>query len=372
MRFLIITLLLFICTTAESQRWYKGNTHTHTVICGHADTSPEDVVKWYHERDYNFLILSEHNHFIDPDSVEMPADQRKDFILIPGQEVTGALSIHTTGMNTRALAAWDMTSAGADEEFTRFKKFPNSEPTQTELMQLHVDAIRDKGGLPILNHPNFSAGVPVDNIRAVEGLHMFELYNGHPAVFNWGKEGHEAVEEKWDMLLTQGMFIYGVSSDDAHTFAEMTPDQSNPGRGWVMVRSRQLTPDAITEAVEDGRFYASSGIVLNKVSHSREIYDIEINVRASLRTLESPFLIGRRLESAEEGFLIEFIRKGGEVVRSIRDTKASYSISPFDQYVRARISYCKAMEDGSFMAYYAWTQPRFVDERAALQENKIE
>jgi len=47
---------------------------------------------------------------------------------------------------------------------------------------------------------------------------MFELYNGHNDVHNFGNEGHVSTEVMWDDLLTHGMKIYGVSSDDAHHF----------------------------------------------------------------------------------------------------------------------------------------------------------
>ena len=103
MKKLIIILLLFNWILVQSQgkklKWYKGNTHTHTVLSGHADTHPDTVALWYLERNYNFLILSEHNQFIDPESINLPVDRRKDFILIPGEEVSDYKHIHTTGMN---------------------------------------------------------------------------------------------------------------------------------------------------------------------------------------------------------------------------------------------------------------------------------
>ena len=101
MAFLKPLLLLFLVPACiVSAEWYRGNTHAHTVLCGHADSSPEAVTKWYHDRGYNFLILSEHNIFIDPDDVTMPKNKRSDFILIPGQEVTGKpVGVHTTAMN---------------------------------------------------------------------------------------------------------------------------------------------------------------------------------------------------------------------------------------------------------------------------------
>ena len=68
----------------------------------------------------------------------------------------------------------------------------------------------------------------------VKGLHMFELFNGHPSVHNHGDHQHPSTEAIWDYLLTRGMIIYGVSSDDAHAFKpeNIKPSKSNPGRGF--------------------------------------------------------------------------------------------------------------------------------------------
>ena len=41
-------------------RWYKGNTHTHTLNSD-GDSTPDDVVRWYREHGYQFLVLTDHN-----------------------------------------------------------------------------------------------------------------------------------------------------------------------------------------------------------------------------------------------------------------------------------------------------------------------
>uniref|UniRef100_UPI0035629AE7 PHP domain-containing protein n=1 Tax=Gemmatimonas sp. TaxID=1962908 RepID=UPI0035629AE7 len=40
--------------------WLKGNTHTHTTNSD-GDTAPEEVARWYKNRKYDFLVLSDHN-----------------------------------------------------------------------------------------------------------------------------------------------------------------------------------------------------------------------------------------------------------------------------------------------------------------------
>src|SRR5688572_22013647 len=82
-------------------RWYKGNTHTHTLNSD-GDTAPDEVVRWYREHGYQFLVLSDHNFLTSVDGINalFGADER--FLVIPGEEVTDRFetkSIHINGLN---------------------------------------------------------------------------------------------------------------------------------------------------------------------------------------------------------------------------------------------------------------------------------
>lgn len=358
-----LCLALIACTSGGKEpaapvaRWYKGNTHSHTVICGHADSRPEAVARWYHERGYNFLILSEHNHFIDPDSVQLPADKREDFILIPGEEVTGRKHIHTTSMNTRRFVPAHLPEGLTDEQGDTIRE------TARLILQTHVDSVRQAGGAPILNHPNFITGIHAHDILQVKRLHLFELYNGHPHVHNWGNELHASTEEKWDSLLSAGMFIYGVSSDDAHHFQEWSPERSNPGRGWVMVRSDTLTPGAITHAMEQGDFYATNGVILSEVAIEGGQYRVAIDTSLTYKELESPFVTGKKENEGRQGFLIEFIGPGGQVLEKVEGTQAAYGLEKAGAYLRCKLSYARRNPEGGYERFFAWTQPWFSDGR---------
>ncbi len=333
-------------SSAAPYQWFRGNTHVHTVLSGHADTSPEAVAKWYLDRDYNFLILSEHNIFIDPKTVKLPADRREDFILIPGEEITGPRAIHTTGMNIDGLVDWtfgDVSKAGG--------------------IQSHVDRTIAAGGHPILNHPNFLWALRDKDIVGVKRLHMFELFNGHPQVYNYGDEAHPSTEEMWDSLLTQGMLIYGVSSDDAHIFQEISPDLTNPGRGWVLVRSRSLDPDAITDAMASGDFYASNGVYLAAYELGRGKYAVKVDVSRTARELTSSILRGKQVAEGTAGYKIDFIGPEGRILETAIGTEAAFDLSGAPAYVRAKVTFTRQHGEG-LEEYYAWGQPFFSDERA--------
>lgn len=358
-RIIFLLLIISSCSTMKEKEaktsfyWFKGNTHTHTVLCGHADTHPDTVAMWYLDRGYNFLVLSEHNQFINPDSVNLPANRRKEFVLIPGEEVSDHQDIHTTALNINRIVPAQRPKALSsitDNPFSNFKIY---------LMQKHADSIRSAGGIPILNHPNWNSGAAASEIQQVERLHMIELYNGHPEVNNWGNEQHASMEVKWDSLLTAGRKIYGVSSDDAHFFHDWGVDVSNPGRGWVMVKSAELTPDAITNAMAKGDFYSSSGVMLSKIEISGDVYEVSIDTAATYLATESPFVVGFKSDEVKDGFWIEFISDLGSVVKSEEGISASIDIPENANYLRAKITYSRSRGNSSEQ-FFAWTQPLFL------------
>src|SRR5262245_2787320 len=53
---------------SPESRWYKGNTHTHTINTD-GDSAPVDVVRFYREQGYNFLILSDHDSITPTDGL---------------------------------------------------------------------------------------------------------------------------------------------------------------------------------------------------------------------------------------------------------------------------------------------------------------
>ncbi len=321
--------------------WYKGNTHVHTVLCGHADSTPEVVAQWYHDHGYNFLILSEHNKYIDPSTVKLTGEIRDDFLLIPGEEVTGP--VHSTAMNVSRLVPWE------------FK-----DKNRSKVVQWQVDQTKKAGGITILNHPNAPIIRPAE-LYPVKDLYLFELYNAHPHTKNFGDAHRPSTSSLWNALLDKGMTIYGVASDDSHKFARWDEKYDNPGRGWVMVRSDELSSDAITLAMNKGEFYSSSGVILKKVIVGKNRIEVQVDEKETSRELASKFIFGRSVKKGKPGIFIEFIGPGGEVVETISGNEATRVAK--EDYMRCMVTHRVQKKDGSLREYYAWTQPVFTDGR---------
>src|SRR6185503_5072902 len=71
----------------DSRRWYKGNTHTHTLNSD-GDSTPDDVAKWYREHGYRFVVLTDHNFLTGVDGLNALHGAFDQFLVIKGEEVT--------------------------------------------------------------------------------------------------------------------------------------------------------------------------------------------------------------------------------------------------------------------------------------------
>ena len=297
-------------------RWYKGNTHTHTLNSD-GDTAPDEVARWYREHGYQFLVLSDHNYLTSVAGLNalMGADER--FLLIPGEEVTdrfGTKPIHINGLNVDTLVA------------------PQGGRSVVETIQRNVDAIRAASGVPHINHPNFGWAISADELAQVRNTRLFEIFNGHPMVNNVGGGGIPGLEQVWDSLLTRGLQLYGLAVDDAHYFKRpWEADAPRPGQGWIYVRAERLNARAILDALERGDFYASTGVELTDYQAG----PAAITVTIRQRTFET--------------YRVQFIGRGGRLLKEVTTSPATYDIRGDEGYVRAKV-----LDSNGRVA---WTQP---------------
>ncbi len=297
--------------------WYKGNLHTHTINSD-GDSSPDEVVRWYKEHRYNFLVLTDHDYLTAVDGLNTVFGAQDKFLVVRGEEVSARFEkkpIHLNAFNPASVIA------------------PQSGVSVLDTIQRNVDAIRRAGGAPVVNHPNFGWAITAEELRQVQNNRLFELYNGHPEVNNVGGGGIPGLEQVWDLLLASGRQMYGVAVDDAHYFKQFGPQYSNPGRGWVAVRARELSAAALVEALERGDFYASTGVVLADVARASGGLRLEIRPARALK------------------YTTEFIGEKGRVLQTSFETASTYTLTAADRYVRARVT----ASNGEI----AWTQPVF-------------
>ncbi|MCC7387515.1 MAG: hypothetical protein IT431_01975 [Phycisphaerales bacterium] len=287
-------------------RWWKGNLHTHS-LWSDGDDFPEMIALWYADNGYNFLALSDHNTLsqgqrwmpladidnrsraaafpkylerfgddwvqtrTENDTTQVrlkPFDEYRPFVEQPGrflliqaEEITGAFERRPIHINATNLAEVIPPQTGETAEAT----------IRAVLREVNAQAAKHgREVLPHLNHPNFGWGVTAEDLAPVLEEQFFEVFNGHTGVNNNGDQTHASTERIWDIINTIRITrfdappIFGIATDDGHSYHGQSP-VSIPGRGWVMVHARRLTPETVILAMKAGDFYASTGVTLDAV-----------------------------------------------------------------------------------------------------------
>jgi hypothetical protein len=409
---LLLCLLPLLSHGAEpAARWWKGNLHTHS-LWSDGDDYPEMIADWYKTRGYHFLALSDHNILSDHErwvSIAKnkggePAfakylarfgdkwvEQRDDdddrevrlkmlsefrplfdeperFLMIQSEEITGR-SVHINATNIQEVI---LPYSGND---------PNSSEGVFKAMQYVVNAVaeqRKRTGVPMfphINHPNFKWAITAEEMMHLENEQFFEVYNGHPSVFNEGDAQHAGTERVWDILLTERLAVlgkepfFGLGTDDSHNYHTESSKKSNPGRGWVMVRAAKLAVEDLITAMEAGDFYASSGVTLKDVRREKDKLSLEIEAEPGV-TYTTEFIGTRKgydrtsqpvtdANNVVQRVTRSYSKDIGTVLATVTGASASYALKGDEIYVRARVTSSKLKEnpyrEGEFER--AWTQP---------------
>ncbi|MGQ9574700.1 MAG: PHP domain-containing protein [Thermoguttaceae bacterium] len=397
--------------------WYKGNTHCHS-FWSDGDEFPEMVADWYKSHGYHFLGLSDHNvlmhgekwrdvhqkdrpipqavidkcrqRFGDGwvqtrgqgkqlqvrlktlDEIRARLEEPGRFLMIESEEITGKcgkIEVHLNAVNLAELIE------------------PQERDTVVETLRADLQAVQEQArrlGRPILahvNHPNWRwFDISADDLAEAVEARFFEVCNASPGVNRLGAGKLPSTDRLWDIANTLRIArwkappLYGVASDDAHAYQQFVPEKGNPGRGWVMVRAKQLTAEAILEAMQRGEFYASTGVTLRQVRYDPErgTYSVQVDPQPGAHytiqflgtlasydpaTHEIPVIDKeKRPRTPVRGYSPDI----GKVLRTVRGTRATYRLTGQELYVRAVVRSDQKMPNppsGQGEYQEAWCQP---------------
>ena len=186
--------------------------------------------------------------------------------------------------------------------------------------------------MPSVNHPNFGWAISADELLQLQRTRLFEVFNGHPTVNNFGGGGVPGLEEVWDRMLSSGKLLYGIAVDDAHYFKRPEDKTApRPGQGWVYVRAPRLDSRALLEALERGDFYSSTGVELQSLTATSTALTVAVKTEPQSK------------------YRIQFIGKQGRVLSEAISSPATYTFKGDESYVRAKV-----IESNGKLA---WIQP---------------
>jgi hypothetical protein len=284
--------------------WFKGSLHIHSTSSD-GERTPEEVLDWYHSRGYHFLALTDH------DVLSKPQVVAADLITIGGIEVEGFDPVsglyHLVGLGVQHA--------------------PDMGVREVLALQEAIHRLAAVSRLVSLAHPYWSGQMSRD-LLDMEGCFALEVYNGGCEVDDC--KGYSNVH--WDDLLAAGRRLYGLAVDDAH----WRNGSKDAGLGWVWVKAPELSQEAILDALEQGRFYASSGPQIYGVSLDGDRVHVRCSPAVAVDFVgNGPY--SRRITAPHGGTL----------------TEASHSLHARQSYVRVAVL---GAEGGQ-----AWSNPTFLE-----------
>ena len=376
-----------------AKRWYKGNLHTHS-LWSDGDHFPEPISMWYREHGYHFLAISDHNTLQAGDRWVKYRDLHtkgaavgvdkylRDFPSLArtrGDRAAGTQEIRLTPFEEyRSLIEQpgSFLLIQSEEISDKFEKkpihinaanlaeviAPQGGSSVTDVIANNLRAVREQSKrlnrpiLPHLNHPNFGWAITAEEMADVVEEPFFEVYNGHPAVNQEGDKDHPPVERMWDIANARRMTLHrapplmGVGTDDTHNYHVPGMTRATAGRGWVCVRAKELTAEAIIAAMEAGDFYASSGVVLADVTFDKANRTLRLDIEPDGDAKFTTTFVGTTTGPAPEV---------GVTFATVEGQAPTYRLTGRELYVRAVVSSDKPPTNPSFegQVKQAWTQP---------------
>ncbi len=280
----------------EKGKFFKANLHVHTTVSD-GKMTPEEVKQIYKSQGYSVLALTDHQILLPH-----PELNDDDFLTITAAEIAknkGNYALEpSTHFNVYAKAPGAITfpffdpedfwpsiahaKAFLSEEAKAFPRHPYGYSPE-ELNQV-IAACNAAGFLICLNHPvnSFQNYSFYGTLRGLWGAECFN--NG------CFRAGYYENMNICDDLWREGeRRVFPIASDDAHVSAECCG-------GWTMLKAESLTYDKVFAALENGDFYASTGVEIHQLYIENDVLYLECDGADEI-VLQTPIRFRKLVQS---------------------------------------------------------------------------
>ena len=304
-------------------RQYKANLHCHSTISD-GKMTPEQIKDRYKSEGYSVVAYTDHDIMIP--HLELCDDE---FIALTGYEV----EINQTSQDTDSLykkvchmcfvaktpdiknqVCWHREkylfgNAPQYQDKACFNEsLPDFERIYTpECINEMIKRAKEGGYFVTYNHPTWSLEEYPDYM-AYEGMDAMEIVN-YACIVSGYPEYNARV---FDDMLRGGKKVYCVAADDNHSMA-------NSCGGFVMISADALEYCKITKALEEGKFYASEGPIIDELWYE----DGKLHIKCS-PVRQICFCCGKRRTRSQSA--------NGELL-----TEAVFELPPEYGYVRVSL-----------------------------------
>jgi hypothetical protein len=222
-------------------RFWRGNLHTHSTASDGLLT-PQQVCQTYHQAGYDFLAITD--HFLE--RYHWPITSVQELRTAQFTALTGA-ELHSGHTETGSL--WHILAVGLPLDFAPARPNETGPDIATRAM--------GTGAFVAVAHPAWYSLTERD-VLSLGFVHAIEVFNGTSA-------DHSDKVDSWymlDLMLNRGRRYFALATDDAH----FNPRRHDSFTGWTMVKSTSNDPEALLQALKDGRYYSSTGPELHNVT----------------------------------------------------------------------------------------------------------
>ena len=284
---------------AANGTWLRCALHAHTTRSD-GELSPEELVALYERAGFDVLAITD--HWV---RTEAPSTDR--VLVIPSSELSCVLPREADG---------HLLAFGIDQDPLEFVR------TRPDL----ADAaawVGEHGGVAYLAHPYWT-GTPSSDLALGDGVAGIEVYNAGCEL----EVGRGLSTVHWDELLARGSGCLGIAADDSHHA------ERDSGFAWVWTRVAERSAEAVLDALASGRFYSSTGPVVDEL----DLDDAGVEVECSpcdRVTLCTGRKRGTSVSAGASGY-----RYGGEILAESDDgeiTRARLERPPRTPYGRLEL-----------------------------------
>jgi hypothetical protein len=282
--------------------WLRCALHAHTTESD-GELAPDLLARHYERAGYDVLAITDHWRRTEATA--------RSLLVIPSVELNcilpGARDGHVLGFGV-ACEPDDLKALAAE-----YGDLPRT-----------ADWIEDHGGVAYLAHPDWT-GVTPGTLELPANVAGIEVYNAGCEL----EIGRGLSVVHWDELLEAGQLCPALATDDSH----------HPGfdsdLAWTWVRVQERSAAAVLEALASGRYYSTSGPVLENVMRDGDEIEVTCSPCRAV-TLVSKKSIGAAVNAGRLGYVY-----GGRVLATDAAglvVRARLEIPPAARHVRVEVT----------------------------------
>ena len=254
---------------------FKANLHCHSTVSD-GRLTVEEIKAYYMKKGYSIIAFTDHDVLIAHDDL----NEEGRFLALHGYEMEvneeGFTGLHSGDLTFgSAKTAHICLVAKSPDNMTQvcYNKdkyiWGNALAYKSQLKYESDDYIRrysaegvsemirlgrEHGFFVTYNHPTWSME-SYPEYSGYEGMNAVEIWNTGCEYIGYPEYNAHC----YDDLLRQGKRIFILATDDNHNGRQLDDPLSDACGGWITVRCEKLEYECVTEALEKGSFYASTG-----------------------------------------------------------------------------------------------------------------